>query len=116
MSKCKSINKVCPEHQLMMITSNTRYGVRRDCPNRDCDYVGWNGNTPANKQTRFARILAHETFDRIWRAGILPRSRAYKSLAVYLNKTQGQTHIAKFSFAECHKVLNFCEELDIKEN
>ena len=101
----------CPIHKTKMMRTHTQYGNRYDCTEADCDMVGWNSNTPANQQTRNARIKAHDMFDTVWRTGIMKRSEAYDALASYMGRKKKHTHMAQFSYDECQSVIVFVHDL-----
>lgn len=69
--------------------------------------------TLANKQLRRMRILAHRSFDQIWKNNILSRNAAYEWLCSVVELDRDQAHISLFGeymcaqvIAECQKVLN----------
>lgn len=61
--------------------------------------------TPANKQTRLARIRAHVVFDPIWKQGILKRHEAYSWMRKAMALSRSQAHIAMFSEAQCEQLI-----------
>ncbi len=98
---------ICPVHKTKMEKSNTKFGWRYSCSWPDCDYVGWTGGTPANKETRDARQKAHSCFDALWKTGKLKRKKAYKKLAHYLDLPIKDTHIRFLNLEQCGQVLEF---------
>jgi hypothetical protein len=107
-----NIKYKCPEHKVLMIRSETQYGLRFGCPENGCDYVAWvsyNGqkSTPANQETRDARQKAHDAFDQLWKSGRFQRGLMYKALAVHLGRSQKKTHIRLFDIETCEKVHEF---------
>jgi DNA (cytosine-5)-methyltransferase 1 len=53
---------MCPTHQERLMACHTRYGVRMACPVDGCTVACWDGatSTPADQETRDARIAAHK--------------------------------------------------------
>lgn len=84
-------------------------------------YVGCHDGTDiplgglAKPETRSARILAHASFDRLWRERIFRRSDAYTWLAEQLGIDKDSCHIGMFDVATCNKVVTICDEKWEKE-
>jgi hypothetical protein len=82
-------------------------------------YVGCHGESDkplgrlAKADLRSAKILAHASFDRLWR-GDLPRfssrSAAYAWLGMKLGKSKDECHIGMFDLATCNTVVRICNE------
>lgn len=77
-----------------------------------CDaYVGVHPGTKipmgtlADPALRQKRILAHRSFDSIWKNGIMSRAQAYHWLADTLCLSETQTHIAQFGTYLCDRVI-----------
>lgn len=66
--------------------------------------------TPADKATRFARRLAHQAFDPLWRSRRMSRSGAYQWLADQMGLPPEKTHIGMFDQAQCGQVIRICAE------
>lgn len=60
--------------------------------------------TPADKDTRRARMAAHDAFDPLWKSKTLRRTEAYKRLASKLNIRAEDCHIGLFDIATCLRV------------
>jgi len=101
----------CPIHNVVMVKTFTRFGIRHSCPKKKCTYVSWNGNQPADERTRLHRQLAHVSFDVLWLSKIFTRTEAYLRLGQAMGKSPNETHIGKFSFEECEQVIRFVEEM-----
>lgn len=104
---------LCPIHNTELAPNRTRYGIRYACRDEGCTVVWWKTDTPstpANYDTRQARQLAHEWFDKWWRAARIKRQTAYEMLAKHLDKPIGQTHIGLFDILTCNKVIGFVTE------
>ena len=88
----------------------TKYGIRYHCPVGGCTVVLWDGSTstPADYQTRQARIEAHSWFDRLWQSGSYTRKGAYKALSKYLRIPTRKTHIGHFNVEQCQRTVDFC--------
>lgn len=77
-----------------------------------CDsYVGVHQGTAlpkgslADRSLRKKRILAHQTFDQIWKHGILNRQDAYRWLADKFCLEIWQAHIGNFSDYMCEQLI-----------
>lgn len=64
--------------------------------------------TPANKETKEARIRAHAAFDPLWKGdgALLDRTAAYKWLAKELGIDARECHIGNFDIAQCERVIS----------
>ena len=78
----------------------------------ECDsYVGGHADTNipkgtlANRSLREKRILAHRTFDQIWKRGILTKHEAYHWIADKFCLDSTQAHIGKFSEYMCDQLI-----------
>lgn len=58
----------------------------------------------ATPETRQARIMAHNTFDRLWKTKY-QRRNAYEWLARMMNLSRKDCHIGRFSYEQCHEVV-----------
>lgn len=72
---------------------------------------GYIGHEPlgrlANSELRLARINAHGHFDKLWKAKIFTRGKAYEKLAKYLKIPVEECHIGMFDIDKCLAVLKF---------
>lgn len=101
----------CTKHSSTeLIPQKTKYGIRYSCPWDGCTVVLWNGSTstPADYETRQARIEAHSWFDALWQSGSYTRKGAYKALAKYLRMSTRKTHIGHFDLVQCQHTIDFC--------
>ena len=89
---------ICPKHKCELVPQKTKYGTRYNCPELACTVVCWDGSTstPADYNTRQARIEAHDAFDRLWRSGMFKRKEAYHKLAKHLKMKTEDVHIGHF--------------------
>jgi hypothetical protein len=77
-------------------------------------YVGChNGGTRskgrlANEDLREAKKHAHKYFDRIWKEGHMPRTRAYSWLSRELGLSKDDTHIGMFGVKNCLRTADAC--------
>jgi hypothetical protein len=103
----------CPEHNVELESTKTKYGTRWGCPEDSCTVVCWGGktSTPANLETRNARKEAHGAFDELWRTGMMDRNEAYEKLAEFLDKPKKETHIGMFDKETCDNVLAFVRKM-----
>lgn len=84
--------------------------------NHDPAYVGTHKDgkpfgTLADSETRKARSLAHQAFDKIWKDKLLSRSDAYGVLSKHMNLPAEKTHIGMFSTAQANEVVLFSKDL-----
>ena len=59
----------------------------------------------ADRSTRTLRSRAHNEFDKIWRDGLMSRSRAYQWLAIELKIDESQCHISWLSKDQLKDVI-----------
>jgi len=113
MKKEKAKIYLCPVHNKTMLRKKTSYGPLHVCPVDNCDILKWGDNTkttPADAQTRKARINAHTIFDCLWKDGHMTRQEAYRRLAEYLGLKIEDTHIGLFDIKKCYKAIQFAVE------
>lgn len=96
-----------------LVSQQTKYGVRYACPILNCTVVCWDNSTstPADYETRKARMLTHKVFDEVWKSGIMTRKEAYRRLAKYLELPKRQAHIGCFTLHQCNCAIDFCTAL-----
>ena len=66
--------------------------------------------TLANRPLRVKRMEAHESFNRLWKSGMMTRTAAYRWLQVQLGLPPKDAHIAKFSEWRCEQVIRLCNQ------
>jgi len=107
--------KVCPTHKRQMVSADTRWGKRWQCPHPGCDVACWSGDTatPADALTRKARKMCHARFDPLWLNGTgspflgTPGGKRNRRLRAYawLSKAMGipphETHFGHFTIEQC---------------
>ena len=104
---------LCPDHPTyMMVGTATRFGTRFSCPVDGCTVVAWSGSTstPANKETRAARMAAHILFDPLWKQELKFKKRdrrtsAYRWLASMMDVAFDDAHIGYFSEEQCSRLI-----------
>ena len=64
---------------------------------------------PANKETKLARMAAHEAFDRLWNTGRMKRGRAYILMQDLMVMTEREAHIGRFTKEQCGKLIEEVE-------
>lgn len=67
--------------------------------------------TLADAETRKARSLAHQCFDKIWKDKLMSRSDAYRALSKHMNLPPEKTHIGMFDAAQADEVAMFSTDL-----
>lgn len=109
----------CPECGSRMTLRNSRFGLFYGCSNYpECDAThgahpdGRPLGTPADEDTKQARIAAHAAFDTIWQNSTVKgaRKRAYRWLAEQLGLSADDCHIGMFDQATCERVVEVCLE------
>lgn len=96
-----------------LVSTETKYGRRYNCPVGGCTVVLWDGSTstPADYATRQKRIEAHDAFDRLWKSGSLTRYACYKKLSRHLALSSEAVHIGKFNIEQCEAVIDFSKTI-----
>ncbi len=109
----------CPECDKNMRLKPSRYGLFYGCEGYPkCTSThgahpdGKPLGTPANKETKVARIRAHEVFDRLWKApegeyrkGLMKRREAYQWLQTAMKLSKDDAHIGKFDIEKCDRLI-----------
>jgi ssDNA-binding Zn-finger/Zn-ribbon topoisomerase 1 len=72
-------------------------------------------STPADGETKAARIGAHMSFDKLWKEGLMSRSKAYHALSEHLGLKRRDTHIGYFTEEQCNQVLQFVNLMVMEE-
>ena len=105
--------RLCPEHKKALVPQETKYDTRYACPYPTCTVVCWDGptSTPADYETRQARMKAHNSFDKLWRSGMFTRRNAYKKLADFLGRKVKNTHIGQLDRETALKVQDFARSI-----
>lgn len=67
--------------------------------------------TPADSETKLARIEAHAGFDALWKHGLMNRRAAYRFLRKAMALKPDDCHIAKFTKGQCAIALTRIAEL-----
>ncbi len=106
----------CPEHNVSLDKAQTKHGYRHNCPVKGCTVVWWGKRntptTPANLETRQARMTAHAILDPLWKQRRIKRGKLYTLLAGYLGLRVKDTHIGLFNIEQCDKVIQFAGEIE----
>lgn len=115
----------CPECGSGMVLRNSKFGLFYGCASfpkckathgahKDGKPLG----VPADKQTKRARIDAHEVFDQLWKGKHMSRSAAYEWMQEAMEMTEEEAHIGRFDADQCedlvYKVEEYLEEHDDK--
>lgn len=62
-----------------------------------------------DRETRYARGMAHFAFDRLWKERHMTRAKAYTFLAKLFRVEE--IHIADMTRAQCDRVIKTCKQL-----
>lgn len=103
----------CPEcSDGWLVLRDSRFGLFYGCSNYpECTAsCGAHSNgeplgIPGDKETRQARIKAHEEFDKLWKTGETSRHAAYRILQKLMDMTPEEAHIGRFSKAQCELLI-----------
>lgn len=114
----------CPECGGRMVLRESKYGPFYGCADypdcraaHGCHPDGRPLGKPANKETKQARIAAHEAFDKLWKPpeGRMKRKDAYRWMQAALDMTKDEAHIGNFDKEQCAKLIEAVEKY-LKEN
>lgn len=99
----------CCNHDKKLVKKKLKNWYAWICPVKGCTVMRWKGKTatPADKETRILRGLAHRAFDPIWKGGLVTRSTAYRMLSDYMGIASGQCHIGMFHKPQLLIVFKF---------
>jgi ssDNA-binding Zn-finger/Zn-ribbon topoisomerase 1 len=99
----------CGECGSPMILRESRYGKFWGC-SRFPQCKGTHGahqadgrplGTPADKETKAARIKAHAAFDMLWKGREMSRTDAYRWMGEAMKLPPEQRHIGEFTTEQC---------------
>jgi ssDNA-binding Zn-finger/Zn-ribbon topoisomerase 1 len=97
----------------MALKRSSRFGLFYGCT-RWPECAGTHGahqktgeplGTPANRETKDARIRAHRAFDRLWKGGGMKRTEAYRWMQETLGLPARKAHISMFDEATCERII-----------
>ena len=120
MSK-RRLEAACPECGSDMVLRDSRFGLFYGCvryPACDATHGAHpNGDplgVPANKETKQARMAAHDSFDQLWKGATkkgrkTARKEAYAWLREQLDLTKEECHIGKFDKRLCTLAIKLLE-------
>lgn len=60
---------------------------------------------PGDRLTRTSRVMAHDNFDRWWKARRMTRTDAYTVLRRTMGLTEEQGHISMFNVEQCRRLV-----------
>lgn len=116
---------VCPECQSPMVLRRSKYksGAFYACEKypkcsgtHSAHSSGAPLGTPANKETKLARMRAHTEFDKLWKEKGLSRRQAYFKLQAIMHMNDEEAHIAKFTKEDCETLLERLRLIRLAEN
>lgn len=121
---------ICPECGAdMVLRTTTKYKYKSGSPRKfygcsryplcqaahGADPQGNPLGIPANKETKQARIVAHNKFDGYWKAKGLHRNQAYKLLQDLMELEPKDAHIAMFNKEQCLELVKRINEREQNE-
>ncbi len=65
----------------------------------------------ANGDLRHLRIVAHRSFDQIWKTGVMSRQQAYRWMADFFSIPLRDAHIGQFNEYRCEQLIQKCESV-----
>jgi ssDNA-binding Zn-finger/Zn-ribbon topoisomerase 1 len=65
---------------------------------------------PANKETKLARMRAHEAFDSFWKRKCWKRHEGYRWMREVMGMSRRDAHIARFGIDECERLIGLVEK------
>jgi zinc-finger-containing domain len=95
---------ICPKCGGVAKQSKGAYGRKDEC----CGLWSWKGKPLVDRETHKARILAHESFDRLWKSKRMKRGQAY----AWLKKALGweiQPHMAEMRREDAETVRRLAD-------
>lgn len=114
---------ICPKCTAPMVLRETkRFTHRNGSPRKFYGCTNWpecncthgahpDGSplgTPADDETKLARIAAHDAFDRLWKpelGGRCSRNKAYRVMQDLMGMTCDEAHIGKFTKEQCEELV-----------
>ena len=107
----------CPECDGKMVLRNSKYGTFWGCENYPkCNAThgahpdGTPLGIPADKETKKARMKAHDVFDKLWKRQGMKRTRAYRWLQERMGLGKEDCHIGRFDIEQCNRVVEICRK------
>jgi len=116
-------NLLCPEPGCdgRLILKESKYGLFYGCtewPRTRCPGAhgahpdGTPLGIPASKETKQARMKAHDAFDMLWKqpTKVIDRRGAYKWMQAMMNLTTEEAHIGRFTIEQCEELCGLVEK------
>lgn len=107
----------CPECGSAMLLRSSKFGLFYGCIEypkcraaHGAHPDGTPLGTPADKETKMARIRAHEVFDAIWKRRHMSRSEAYAWMQRTMGLSDADAHIGKFTIDQCEELAELVGE------
>lgn len=85
----KAKDVICPVCGNRAVTVLSTFGTKHFC----CGLESYNGKPLVSRNVLRLRVLAHDSFDPLWKGGSMTRSEAYKALAKELQIDRAKCHI-----------------------
>lgn len=88
------------------------FGIRYRCRSLECKGAhgchpdGKPMGTPANAETRRARMQAHDALDRLWKSKKMSRGGAYAWMRQELSLSDTEAHVGSFDVIMCKKLVD----------
>ena len=98
---------ICPRCGKPATRRTGPYGPWHEC----CGLRAWGDDQIVDKATNIARARAHNTFDRLWRDGMMSRGEAYLELARQMKMTTNQCHFSMMTHDQAVRANNCATEI-----
>lgn len=110
---------MCPECGANMVIRSSKYGYfygcqefyLSGCPGRiSATKDGTPSELPSDQHTKHARVMAQESFERLWKSGKMTERDAFDWLCKAMKCSRGEAYIANFEVQKCGELISCVEE------
>ncbi len=92
---------LCPRCGMAPAVRAGKFGLRAEC----CGLWSWNLKPLVGRETHAARIMAHDTFDALWKNGTLSRGEGYRRLGLAMGLSIAECHIGQMTETQALRVV-----------
>lgn len=106
---------LCPECGSNMVLRKSRFGLFYGCQEFEiegckgrisADKDGTPAELPSDQQTKTARIIAFECFEKLWKSGAMDKRTAFSWACDRMGRKRSNFNIANFTIVECETFIN----------
>lgn len=110
---------ICPECGSNMVIRESRFGLfygcqeyyLNGCPGKISSKPdGTPNELPSDQNTKYARTMAQESFERLWKSGKMTEKEAFNWLCKAMKCTRPEAYIVNFEIQECETLISLVEE------